>query len=612
MAVILMGVISAASGQILYSGGTYTQNFNTLSSNTDTGGLGDLDDPWTDNSTITGWYSNQNTYTTDPVAIGLGLTNQLTSAGSGSDRALGAYIGLASVLNPIIYGLRIQNNQSFTLTQFTLTFDTEGFTSGLGGVLATDILTSFNLSYSTTATDVSGAGAVGYQAINGSSNQLSLNLLGTSTSTATIEVTIGNLNLASGQNLWIRWERSGTIGILDNALSTDNLQFAAVPEPSTFLMLGLGLALLAALKRGRRPAALRSKPHLLFGLAALALSGAAGYAQFSAHVDAPAAPSTTHLGIGTDDALTIRQTDGTVRQIKPGAKAQLVALPEGPCRISYGKNRAGEAVIIISPDPNATQPVRIRLQNSTVEISEDAVATLTVKPHAEKPEINPGYTGTVKMDGQQVPARDPLGVDSVKRDGKALYLYDPEWQTASLEKDFATERALDLEQGKIRVLNPPKFDKSGPYFLAAVEGSSPPEIVWLRQQSYLKQDSQDSLLQTASYNPEAGLASLKTLGHRELFGGAVDPSRMAARFFALMPELLRGTQETQALLKKTSLGQATAEDLRSLQQTGRVIWVVKCRLVDDLTPPEGDPDPIKDAITESLQVRLVPAATTPF
>jgi hypothetical protein len=421
------------------------------------------------------------------------------------------------------------------------------------------------------------------------------------------------LNIAQGEDLWIRWERSGLLGITDTSLSIDNLEFSAVPEPSTYLMLVLGLSLLFTLK-GHRRAPTKPKSFRLFSLLALALSAPLAQAQFSApHLDASASPGTP-VSIADNDHLLIQQADGTSRQIKPGSKAQRITLPDGDCLVSYGKNKSGEPVIVLSPDVNATQPVRILVQGTLIEVSEDAVATVTLKKNAPAPEINPGYTGKIRVNGQLLPARDPIATDAAKTEGKTLYLYDPEWETCRLEKDFATERALDLENGRLAVLNPPKFNKSGPYFLAAVDAGTPPKIVWLRQQSYLRMKRADpeTGLQNASYAPQEGTAQMKTLGHRELFGGAVDPSQRTQLFFRILPDLLRGTRQTQGLLQKASRGQATTEDLRSLQQTGRVIWVVKCRLVEDLTPPDGDPDPIKDAITESLQVRLVPVATTPF
>jgi hypothetical protein len=237
-----------ASSQIVYSGGTYSQNFNSLSQNTSEGGILDVSDPWNDNSTLPGWYSNRSTYTTNPgilgLSIGVGVTNNLTSVGSGSDRALGSYLGALSLGAPVTHGLRIQNSLGTPMTQFTLSFDLESSVSGLGGIVALNVLDAYALSYSTTASDVSGVGATGFGLVKGNANLLNLNLLGSGSDTRRLEITIGNLNIAQGADLWLRWDRASLLGVVDNSLAIDNLSFNAVPEPGTYLLFGLSLMIL--------------------------------------------------------------------------------------------------------------------------------------------------------------------------------------------------------------------------------------------------------------------------------------------------------------------------------------------------------------------------------
>jgi len=238
-----------AQAQVLYIGGTYSQNFNTLSQ--DTYNPGSTVPPvaasstatWTDNSTIGGWYANRDTYTTTPTQLGFSLVNQLTSTGTGSDRALGSYLGTVAFSDPIIYGVRIRNNTATTLQSFTLTYSVEEFTKGSGSVVEGDVLDSFNLSYSTNASDVSGSGATNYTVVDGNSNLQSVNLINTGTDTYRIDLTISNIWVANGSDLWIRWDRTGLLGITDRSVSIDDVSFSAsaVPEPAIYVLIGLSL-----------------------------------------------------------------------------------------------------------------------------------------------------------------------------------------------------------------------------------------------------------------------------------------------------------------------------------------------------------------------------------
>jgi hypothetical protein len=67
-----------------------------------------------------------------------------------------------------------------------------------------------------------------------------------------ISFNITSLNIANGAQIWIRWSDLDATGA-DDGLGIDNFSInAVVPEPSTWLMIGVGAVLLAGAQRLRR------------------------------------------------------------------------------------------------------------------------------------------------------------------------------------------------------------------------------------------------------------------------------------------------------------------------------------------------------------------------
>jgi predicted outer membrane repeat protein len=97
--------------------GTYTQNFNTLT----TAGT----PAWVNDSTISGWYSTRTNYS---LGSGTNNTGALYSFGTTTDRALGSVASAAT--GTIYYGLRLQNNTGSAITKLQVNYTGEQWRNG--------------------------------------------------------------------------------------------------------------------------------------------------------------------------------------------------------------------------------------------------------------------------------------------------------------------------------------------------------------------------------------------------------------------------------------------------------------------------------------------------
>jgi hypothetical protein len=202
--------ISNLFGQVTLTSGdaTYTEDFNTLA-NTGTAVA------WTDNTTITGWYSDETDY---DASAGTSTAGALYSFGTGtdSDRALGSLASGGT--GTIFYGVRIVNNTGSTITEFNVSYNAEqwrqttaaaNITAVSYQVGATDLTTgSWTSVTSLDITSLQAGTATGSLDGNDASNQSSLS--------ATITASV-----ADGQEIWIRWVDSDDTGS-DHGLAIDN------------------------------------------------------------------------------------------------------------------------------------------------------------------------------------------------------------------------------------------------------------------------------------------------------------------------------------------------------------------------------------------------------
>lgn len=253
---------AASSAQISYSGGVYSQEFDTLPQTTGAGsdtvtitGRG----PHTLNSAfgisgLDGWYganpagSSENTEfraQNGSLAGGSGRGVLSFGATGSTDRALGA-LSTSNQINS--FGAVFINDTADTLTEFTLLYTGEQWRRG--SVPAPNALFFFyglGSSIDDATTAFSGLDFVGP---NTQLAPTEVALDGNDPiNSALITATISGLNWTPGSSLAIRWNAQDQTG-QDDGVAIDSLRFsAAVPAPGAFALLGLGGLAIARRRR---------------------------------------------------------------------------------------------------------------------------------------------------------------------------------------------------------------------------------------------------------------------------------------------------------------------------------------------------------------------------
>lgn len=236
-ACLVLALGGVARSQVLYIGGTtYTQNFDTLAKTPLNSNI-----TWTDNVTLVGWYeeksNNPNSYRAGDGTHTAGHVWSYGADGS-DDRALGSLASGST--NDVFFGVRIRNNHpTWVLTSFTVEFTMEQWRSGK----TSSETTFFGYKLSTTDTDVNGTG---YTA-NSAGNLVAVNLSGSgaingnaAANRTSINFTVTGITWNPGQDLWLRWRDPNDAGN-DHGMAIDDFSFSAVPEPTTFALVGFGM-----------------------------------------------------------------------------------------------------------------------------------------------------------------------------------------------------------------------------------------------------------------------------------------------------------------------------------------------------------------------------------
>lgn len=199
---------------------SYSQDFNTLAS---TGTA----IPWTDNTTISGWYASRVVYNSGNGGSNAGALYSFGSTGS-PDRALGS-IGSGST-GTVFYGARFVNNTGSTITSLKISYKGEQWRNG--GVAAVQTV---NFAYQTGTTVTSLTGGT-WSAVS----SLNLNSPVTGTTAAALDgnlpdnsvvvnYTIHGLNIPAGDEIMVRWEDIDHSGA-DHGLGIDSFFIEANPQ----------------------------------------------------------------------------------------------------------------------------------------------------------------------------------------------------------------------------------------------------------------------------------------------------------------------------------------------------------------------------------------------
>jgi hypothetical protein len=215
---LLLFVFQFSRSQVVINstGSAYTQNFNSLAQTGTT-------NAWTDNSTITGWYSTQTTYRAES---GGGNTGALYSYGASAapgdvtDRALGL---LSSGSTNFRFGVQIKNGTGASVTSFSISFTGEQWRQ-------TANAQKLVFEYSTDATSFTSPTATWLPVT-------SLDFTAPVTTTGTASAIDGNAaanrtvisgtvsaSVADNSTIWFRWTKAGTTS---PGLAIDDLSITA-------------------------------------------------------------------------------------------------------------------------------------------------------------------------------------------------------------------------------------------------------------------------------------------------------------------------------------------------------------------------------------------------
>ncbi len=216
---LLAGKVGWGQVSLTTFGSAYTQDFNTLA-------ITGTTNAWTDNSTIAGWYSNRTVYIADD---GTSNSGGLRSYGTTSqtERAIGG-VGSSSAA-VVYYGCKFVNNTGSIITSLLVSFDGEQWRNG--GNTSTQPLT---FSYQVGATTITGGtwtnvSQLLFTSPIATATAAALDGNNASNRVAGISYTITGLNIANGQEIWIRWEDINDAGN-DHGLAIDNLSVTAVAD----------------------------------------------------------------------------------------------------------------------------------------------------------------------------------------------------------------------------------------------------------------------------------------------------------------------------------------------------------------------------------------------
>lgn len=210
-------------------GTSYTQTFDALA-NTGTG----LN--WVDDSTLAGWFSNRLTYNPGTGSSNAGALYSFGST-SASDRALGSVASGGT--NTIFYGVRFVNDTANTITSLDISYTGEQWRNGGSTTTTPSVAQILDFQYQIGATSLTAGTWQDFNALD-----FTTPIFGTTTSAAldgnasanrtALAATLNGLNLAPGQEIWLRWQDINDANN-DHGVAIDDFSISAggIAPPST-------------------------------------------------------------------------------------------------------------------------------------------------------------------------------------------------------------------------------------------------------------------------------------------------------------------------------------------------------------------------------------------
>lgn len=121
----------------------------------------------------------------------------------------------------------------------------------------------------------------------------------------------------------------------------------------------------------------------------------------------------TSLNINEGGMLSIRSNDGQpVTTLSSGSVSETIQSDNQSFKISFGKDLNGKATLIIYANPENPQSLDLNVYGKSVQMTEDAVLTVTGGVDQPQALFQSGVLGTVTIDGQKLPSGGTYSMSS--------------------------------------------------------------------------------------------------------------------------------------------------------------------------------------------------------
>lgn len=235
---LAVATLAGAQAQVLINNfSAYSENFNAMGNST----TATLPTGFRVNTTAN-WSTGTSATTQAAGTSGTGILTGTSSGGtynfangvtaSSTDRSLG-FLTSGSFSSPRTIAFAFTNSTGSTLTGLDLAWDYEKSRSGSRAF-------DWTFFHGATATAINTAAASGNQSYAADASNTVISNPPTSISKS---FSLTGLSIADGTTYYLAWTYTGLLGATNaQALSIDNFSLTAVPEPSTWALIGIGSA----------------------------------------------------------------------------------------------------------------------------------------------------------------------------------------------------------------------------------------------------------------------------------------------------------------------------------------------------------------------------------